>query len=133
MPTSTTDALARLADAEVLMRRKMERGWGKAMEEVARYAKEHHKFVNRSGETEASIEGGILDTQPDPTKIVGVVTASHAAIFLETTRGGKKGTEEKGEPIGDGLFIRKNWAFLSTAIDAMQGEVLKIAADEAKK
>lgn len=123
--------LARLDAAKKEMRADMERGLDKMCAAVGEYAKDHHTYVKRSGDTEASTKGGALPEQPDPNKIVGVITAGMPYDeFLETTRKSGSGA---GEAIGEGRYIREAYAFITPALTAKQGDMLKILADEAKK
>ncbi len=123
-----TELLAKLAATELLLRQRLEKGWGAACAEVGKYAQEHHNYHNRTGATEASTQGGLLDHQEDPNKIVGIVTAGMPYdVYLETT------TQNGGTPVGNGRYIREQFAFITPAMTAMHGEMLKICAEKGKE
>lgn len=84
----------------------MTHGLEQAMELIAYYAKNEHKYTRRTGLTEQTTEGGIYEATA--AKVVGIVSASMSYDrFLECARNGE-------------------WAFLWPALMEHKEEVLAL-------
>lgn len=107
------DILRNLAAVKKRMESGLDKGLVKAVEMIADYARTHHKYTKRSGDTEATTEGGMYERTAE--KLVAIVTAGmDYDVFLERARKGA-------------------WAFLWPAVLDKKGDVLKIIAEEARR
>ena len=106
MPSSAEKVIRRAREVQHLQIAGMTHGLEKAMELIAYYARNEHKYTRRTGRTEQTTEGGIYEATA--AKVVGIVSAAMSYDeFLEAAREGR-------------------WAFLWPAMLQHKEEVLAL-------
>jgi hypothetical protein len=115
MPTA--DVMGRLAAFEKAFHARAERAMVRVAEKLQEWAKEEHKFTNRSGDLEKSIAGFMAQAGPHLVRAVLKAGTDHAQ-FLE---GGDYDLARSGE-----------WAFLWPVMVRHEREIWEIIVREMK-